>query len=125
MLNFFIRRPKFAMVIALIITLTGAMALQAIPVEQFPQITPPVISVSAIYPGASARDVAEAVGGPVEAQLNGVSNMLYMESTSSNNGSYQLSITFASGTDPDMAAVEVQNRLSQISARLPDRKSVV
>lgn len=119
MLNFFIRRPKFAMVIALIITLTGAMALQAIPVEQFPQITPPVISVSAIYPGASARDVAEAVGGPVEAQLNGVSNMLYMESTSSNNGSYQLSITFASGTDPDMAAVEVQNRLSQISARLP------
>ncbi|MEI2266650.1 efflux RND transporter permease subunit [Erwinia sp. CGal63] len=119
MLNFFIRRPKFAMVVALIIALSGAVALRVIPVEQFPQITPPVISVSALYPGASARDVAEAVGAPIEAQINGVSNMLYMESTSGNNGSYQLSITFASGTDPDMAAVEVQNRLSQISARLP------
>jgi len=119
MLNFFIRRPKFAMVVALIIALSGAVALRVIPVEQFPQITPPVISVSALYPGASARDVAEAVGAPIEAQINGVSNMLYMESTSGNNGSYQLSITFASGTNPDMAAVEVQNRLSQISARLP------
>lgn len=119
MLCFFIRRPKFAMVLALIIAIIGAMALKTIPVEQFPQITPPVISVTALYPGASARDVAEAVGAPIEAQINGVSKMLYMESTSSNNGSYQLSITFASDADPDMAAVEVQNRLSQISARLP------
>ncbi|SUP81445.1 putative integral membrane efflux protein [Yersinia pseudotuberculosis] len=78
-----------------------------------------MVSVSAVYPGASARDVAQAVASPLEAQVNGVSHMLYMESTSANNGSYQLSITFASGTDPDMAAVEVQNRISQVSAQLP------
>lgn len=119
MLSFFVRRPRFAMVIALVIVLVGAMALKIIPVEQFPEITPPVVSVTALYPGASAHDVAQAVGAPIEAQINGVSNMLYMESTSSNTGSYQLTITFASGTDPDMAAVEVQNRLSQVTAQLP------
>ncbi|MCX8958699.1 efflux RND transporter permease subunit [Erwinia psidii] len=119
MLSFFVRRPRFAMVIALIIALVGGMALKIIPVEQFPEVTPPVVSVTALYPGASARDVAQAVGAPIEAQINGVSNMLYMESTSSNSGSYQLTITFASGTDPDMAAVEVQNRLSQVTAQLP------
>jgi len=86
MLNFFVRRPKFAIVVALMTALIGAAALKIIPVEQFPDITPPVVSVTALYPGASARDVAEAVGAPIEAQLNGVSNMLYMESTSSNNG---------------------------------------
>ncbi|EIR10459.1 efflux RND transporter permease subunit, partial [Yersinia pestis] len=119
MLHFFIRRPKFAIVIALVITLVGWVSLYVIPVEQYPDITPPVVSVSAVYPGASARDVAQAVASPLEAQVNGVSHMLYMESTSANNGSYQLSITFASGTDPDMAAVEVQNRISQVSAQLP------
>ncbi|MEW5290526.1 efflux RND transporter permease subunit [Erwinia papayae] len=119
MLSFFVRRPRFAMVIALVIALVGGVALKMIPVEQFPEITPPVVSVSALYPGASARDVAQAVAAPIEAQINGVSNMLYMESTSSNSGSYQLTITFASGTDPDMAAVEVQNRLSQVTAQLP------
>ncbi|KAB8309459.1 efflux RND transporter permease subunit [Erwinia endophytica] len=119
MLSFFVRRPRFAMVIALVIALVGGMALKIIPIEQFPEITPPVVSVTALYPGASARDVAEAVGAPIEAQINGVSNMLYMESTSSNSGSYQLTITFTSGTDPDMAAVEVQNRLSQVTAQLP------
>ncbi|CCO70163.1 putative integral membrane efflux protein [Yersinia enterocolitica] len=107
MLHFFIRRPKFAIVIALVITIVGWVSLHVIPVEQYPDITPPVVSVSAVYPGASARDVAQAIASPLEAQVNGVSNMLYMESTSGNNGSYQLSITFASGTDPDMAAVEV------------------
>lgn len=119
MLHFFIQRPKFAIVIALVITLVGIVSLKVIPVEQYPDITPPVVSVSALYPGASARDVAQAVASPIEAQVNGVSNMLYMESTSANNGGYQLSITFASGTDPDMAAVEVQNRISQVSAQLP------
>lgn len=119
MLHFFIRRPKFAIVIALVITLIGMVSLHVIPVEQYPEITPPVVSVSAVYPGASARDVAQALASPIEAQVNGVSNMLYMESSSANNGSYQLSITFASGTDPDMAAVEVQNRISQVSAQLP------
>lgn len=119
MLHFFIRRPKFAIVIALVITIVGWVSLHVIPVEQYPDITPPVVSVSAVYPGASARDVAQTIASPLEAQVNGVSNMLYMESTSGNNGSYQLSITFASGTDPDMAAVEVQNRISQVSAQLP------
>ncbi|MBJ7221529.1 MULTISPECIES: efflux RND transporter permease subunit [unclassified Brenneria] len=119
MLHFFIRRPKLAMVIALITALCGLLALRLIAMEQFPDITPPVIGVSAFYPGASARDVSQAVAGPIERQLNGVSHMLYMESNSSNNGRYQLNMTFASGTDPDMAMVEVQNRLSQISAQLP------
>ncbi|HEY0207833.1 efflux RND transporter permease subunit [Acerihabitans sp.] len=119
MLHFFIRRPKFAMVIAVVITIIGLTALTVIPVEQFPTIAPPVVSVSATYPGASARDVAEAVASPIEAQVNGVSHMLYMESNSANSGGYQLNITFATGTDPDMAAVEVQNRISQVSAQLP------
>jgi len=115
----FIKRPRFAIVIALVTALSGAVALKVIPVEQYPDITPPVVSVSAIYPGASARDVAESVAAPIEAQVNGVSNMLYMSSNSGNNGSYSLNITFASGTDPDTAAVEVQNRISQVSAKLP------
>lgn len=119
MLQQFIKRPRFAIVIALVTALIGAVALKVIPVEQYPDITPPVVSVSAIYPGASARDVAESVAAPIEAQVNGVSNMLYMSSNSSNNGSYSLNITFASGTDPDTAAVEVQNRISQVSAKLP------
>src|SRR5476649_2733081 len=119
MLQQFIKRPRFAIVIALVTALIGAVALKVIPVEQYPDITPPVVSVSAIYPGASARDVAESVAAPIDAQVNGVSNMLYMSSNSGNNGSYSLNITFASGTDPDTAAVEVQNRISQVSAKLP------
>lgn len=119
MLHFFIHRPKFAIVISLVIALIGAASVYILPVEQYPDIAPPVVSVSAVYPGASARDVVQAVASPLEAQVNGVSNMMYMESSSANNGGYQLNITFASGTDPDMAAVEVQNRISQVSARLP------
>lgn len=119
MLTFFIKRPRFAMVIALIITLLGAIALKIIPVEQYPQITPPVVNVSASWPGASATDVAEAIATPLETQLNGVDHMLYMESTSSDEGSYSLSITFAAGTDPDLAAIDVQNRVSQALAQLP------
>lgn len=119
MLTFFIKRPRFAMVIALVITLLGAIALKIIPVEQYPQITPPVVNVSASWPGASATDVAEAIATPLETQLNGVDHMLYMESTSSDEGSYSLSITFAAGTDPDLAAIDVQNRVSQALAQLP------
>ena len=104
MLTFFIKRPRFAMVIALVITLLGAIALRIIPVEQYPQITPPVVNVSASWPGASSADVAEAIATPLETQLNGVDHMLYMESTSSDEGTYSLNITFAAGTDPDLAA---------------------
>ena len=119
MLHFFITRPKFAMVISLVITIVGMVALKVIPVEQLPDITPPVISVSTVYPGANARDVIESVAAPIEAEVNGVDNMLYMESSSSNSGAYQLSVTFAAGTDPDMASVEVQNRVAQVTSRLP------
>ncbi|ENO0283329.1 efflux RND transporter permease subunit [Enterobacter asburiae] len=119
MLTFFIKRPRFAMVIALVITLVGAIALRIIPVEQYPQIAPPVVNVSASWPGASSADVAEAIATPLETQLNGVDHMLYMESTSSDEGSYSLNITFAAGTDPDLAAIDVQNRVSQAVAQLP------
>jgi multidrug efflux pump subunit AcrB len=119
MLTFFIKRPRFAMVIALVITLLGAIALRIIPVEQYPQIAPPVVNVSASWPGASSADVAEAIATPLETQLNGVDHMLYMESTSSDEGSYSLNITFAAGTDPDLAAIDVQNRVSQAVAQLP------
>ncbi len=119
MLHFFIKRPKFAMVISLVITLIGLAALKVIPVEQLPDITPPVINVSTIYPGANAQDVIESVAAPIEAEVNGVDGMLYMESSSSNSGFYDLNITFAPGTDPDMASVEVQNRVAQVSSRLP------
>ncbi|MDU6454077.1 MAG: efflux RND transporter permease subunit, partial [Enterobacter hormaechei] len=107
------------MVIALVITLLGAIALRIIPVEQYPQITPPVVNVSASWPGASSADVAEAIATPLETQLNGVDHMLYMESTSSDEGSYSLNITFAAGTDPDLAAIDVQNRVAQAVAQLP------
>ncbi|WP_333495080.1 efflux RND transporter permease subunit [Kluyvera sp. CHPC 1.251] len=119
MLTFFIRRPRFAMVIALLMTFVGAIALKLIPVEQYPQITPPVVNVSASWPGASAQDVAEAIAAPLETQLNGVDHMLYMESTSSDDGGYSLNLTFSAGTDPDMAAIDVQNRVSQAVAQLP------
>ncbi len=119
MLTFFIRRPRFAMVIALLLTFVGAVSLKLIPVEQYPAITPPVVNVSASWPGASASDVAEAIAAPLETQLNGVDHMLYMESTSSDEGTYRLSITFAAGTDADLAAIDVQNRVAQALAQSP------
>ncbi|ELW9391805.1 efflux RND transporter permease subunit [Klebsiella pneumoniae] len=119
MLTFFIRRPRFAMVIALLLTFVGAVSLKLIPVEQYPAITPPVVNVSASWPGASASDVAEAIAAPLETQLNGVDHMLYMESTSSDEGTYRLSITFAAGTDADLAAIDVQNRVAQALVQLP------
>ena len=107
------------MVIALLLTFVGAVSLKLIPVEQYPAITPPVVNVSASWPGASASDVAEAIAAPLETQLNGVDHMLYMESTSSDEGTYRLSITFAAGTDADLAAIDVQNRVAQALAQLP------
>src|SRR6185312_2083347 len=107
--DFFIARPKFAMVVSIVIVLAGLIALAVIPVAQFPNITPPVIQLSAAYPGASA---------PVEEQVNGAKQMLYMSSSSS-SGTYQLNVTFAIGTDADIAQVDVQNRLALATARLP------
>ncbi len=115
----FITRTRLAMVASIVIALAGILALFALPLQQYPQITPPTVSVSAAYPGASAEVIADVVGGPLETAINGVDNMLYMSSTSSNSGQYSLSITFEVGTDPDIAQVNVQNRSQLAMSQLP------
>lgn len=115
----FIGRPRLAMVIAVIMMIAGTVALLQIPVAQFPQITPPEVQVSASYPGANASVMIDSVGAPIEDQVNGVDDMLYMSSTSTNNGTYSLTVTFAPGTDPAIAQVNVQNRVSMATPRLP------
>ncbi|MCE8525952.1 efflux RND transporter permease subunit [Ruegeria pomeroyi] len=115
----FISRPKLAFVISLVLTILGGIGYLVLPVAQFPDITPPVVSVSANYTGANAETVENAVAAPIEAQVNGVDDMLYMTSTSADNGSYSLSVTFEVGTDPDIASVNVQNRVAQALSSLP------
>ncbi|MCT8997530.1 efflux RND transporter permease subunit [Chelativorans intermedius] len=119
----FIERPRLAVVIAIVMTLVGAMALFNIPVAQYPDITPPVIQVSAKYPGADAETVAETVAAPIEEQVNGVDGMIYMSSTSSADGSFTLNVSFEIGTDPDIAQVNVQNRVALATPRLPEAVS--
>lgn len=115
----FIERPRFAMVISIVLTLAGAIAAFSLPITLYPEITPPTIRVSAVYPGASAEVIANTVGIPLEETINGVEDMLYMDSSSDATGSYGLTITFKVGTDPDMAQVKVQNRVSQALSKLP------
>jgi hydrophobe/amphiphile efflux-1 (HAE1) family protein len=117
--GFFIDRPKLSIVISVVITLAGLLALAVIPVAQFPAITPPEIQVSATYPGADAQTVANAVAAPIETQINGVENALYIKSTSSNTGRYSLTVTFAIGSNPDIDQVNVQNRLQLAQSQLP------
>ncbi len=117
--KFFINRPIFATVLAILMVLAGLLTLKSLPVAQFPDITPPTVFISATYPGADAQTVAETVGVPIEEQVNGVDGMMYMSSCSGSDGSYSLQITFENGTDLDMAAVKVQNRLSQAEPVLP------
>lgn len=118
--NLFIRRPKMAMIISLVIILAGLIAMVNLPIEEYPSITPPQVIVSATYSGASADVVASTVAAPIELQLNGVDNMIYMQSDS-RSGSYKLTIYFEVGTDPDMALVNVQNQLQLVNPRLPEQ----
>ncbi len=115
----FIKRPKMAIVISTVLTLMGLISYAVIPVEQFPNITPPVVNVSATYTGADAETVEATVAAPIEAEVNGVEDMIYMSSDSSDAGTYSLSVTFDVGTDPTIATVNVQNRVAQATAGLP------
>ena len=117
--DFFIDRPIFSTVISIVIVLVGMIGLFLLPIDQYPNIVPPVVQVSASYPGADAETVSQAVATPIEQELNGTPGMLYMESQSTNSGSFTVTITFDIDTDPDLAAVEIQNRVKQAEARLP------
>ncbi|MBQ6011044.1 MAG: efflux RND transporter permease subunit [Kiritimatiellae bacterium] len=117
--QFFINRPRFAFVLAIALSLCGAIALFQLPVEEYPEIAPVTIRVSANYPGASAQVVADTIALPVEDQINGVENVLYYSSTCNNSGSYSCSVTFASGADSDMSLVNLQNAVKRAEAKLP------
>jgi len=117
--RFFIERPVFAAVVAILITLAGAVALTALPVQQYPGITPVQVTVQATYPGADSQTLADSVAAPIEAQINGVDNMLYMSSTSSSAGQMTLTVFFSLDTDPDIAQVQVQNRVNLALPQLP------
>jgi HAE1 family hydrophobic/amphiphilic exporter-1 len=119
MSRFFIYRPIFASVISIIIIIAGIVSFGSLPIAKFPPIAPPTVSVTAIYPGGDARTIAETVATPIEQQVNGVEGMIYMSSTSSNDGTYKLTVTFDVGTDMDIASVLVQNRVAIAEAQLP------
>ena len=113
--NFFIDHPVFSIVISILIVIVGFIGLTLLPIDQYPQITPPVVKISASYPGASALTVSQAVATPIEQELNGTPGMIYMESSSSNSGGFSATVTFDVSTDANLAAVEVQNRLKPVS----------
>ena len=117
--DFFIDRPVFSTVLSIIIVIVGFIGLALLPVDQYPQIVPPVVRISASYPGADAQTVTQAVATPIEQEVTGTPGMSYMESSSSNSGGFSATVTFDISTDPDLAAVDIQNRLKKAEARLP------
>src|SRR2546421_13052001 len=111
--HFFIRRPIFAGVLSAVIFLLGLIAMWRLPISEYPEVVPPTVVVQATYPGANPKVIAETVSSPLEEQINGVENMMYMKSVAGSDGVLQMTITFAPGTDPNKAQVDVQNRVSQ------------
>ena len=118
--KFFIHRPIFAAVLSIFIVLAGLAAMQSLPIAQYPEIAPPVVTVRAVYPGASAEVLEQTVAAPLESQINGVEHMMYMGSTSASNGVLEIQVTFDIGADADQAALNVNNRVKQVEARLPE-----
>jgi hydrophobe/amphiphile efflux-1 (HAE1) family protein len=118
--RFFINRPIFAAVLSIFIVLAGLAAMRSLPIAQYPEIAPPVVTVRAVYPGASAQVLEQTVAAPIEAQINGVEDMMYMSSTSSSSGVLEVQVTFNIGADADKAALNVNNRIKQVEARLPE-----
>src|SRR3954470_15412098 len=118
--RFFIDRPIFAAVVSVVIFLAGAVSIFLLPISEYPEVVPPSVVVRAVYPGANPRVIAESVATPLEEQINGVEDMLYMSSQATSDGVLTLTVTFRVGTDVDLAQVQVQNRVSQALPRLPD-----
>ncbi len=119
MAAFFIERPIFAWVIAIVIMLAGALSIIRLPISQYPEIAPPAVTISARYPGASAKTVEDSVTQVIEQNMNGLDNLLYMSSQSSSSGMVNITLTFQAGTDPDIAQVQVQNKLQQVTSQIP------
>src|SRR6202051_4374472 len=118
--RFFIDRPVFAIVISTFLILAGLAAMRSLPIAQYPEIAPPVVTVQAVYPGASAQTLDQTVASPLENAINGVPGMIYMSSSSQSNGTVQIQVTFDIGTNVDIATVNVNNRVKQVEPRLPE-----